>query len=191
LRLFLDICQGLGLSAAAGIRPFLPALATGGLAAADLGVDFEHTSYDFLESPVWLLAVAILLVGSLLLRGLLESQAFEAALGGAAIGLGALLFAGSLADHGYVSWPGLIAGGLSAALGQAAVRDLFARTAARLDHAARGALPIYFEGVGLVLALLSVLAPPVSIVAIGFLVWLLAGGKRRGGEKYAGLRILR
>jgi len=27
--LFLDICQGLGLGASAGVRPFLPALATG------------------------------------------------------------------------------------------------------------------------------------------------------------------
>jgi hypothetical protein len=25
----------------------------------------------------------------------------------------------------------------------------------------------------------------------GFFVWLLAGGRRREGEKYAGLRILR
>jgi hypothetical protein len=42
-----------------------------------------------------------------------------------------------------------------------------------------------------VLAALCVLAPPVAIVAIGFFVWLLLGGRRRGQEKYAGLRILR
>jgi hypothetical protein len=36
-----------------------------------------------------------------------------------------------------------------------------------------------------------VLAPPVSIVAVGFLAWLLQGGRRRSGEKYAGLRVLR
>jgi hypothetical protein len=31
----------------------------------------------------------------------------------------------------------------------------------------------------------------VSILAVGFFVWLLAGGRRREGQKYAGLRILR
>jgi hypothetical protein len=43
----------------------------------------------------------------------------------------------------------------------------------------------------MVLAALSILIPPVSILAIAFLIWLLAGGRRRSGEKYAGLRILR
>jgi len=33
--------------------------------------------------------------------------------------------------------------------------------------------------------------PPVSILLVGFLGWLLIGGRRRAGEKYAGLRILR
>ena len=50
MRLFLDICQGLGLGAAAGVRPFLPALLTGALASGDLGVDFDGTKYRFLES---------------------------------------------------------------------------------------------------------------------------------------------
>jgi hypothetical protein len=29
------------------------------------------------------------------------------------------------------------------------------------------------------------------VVVIGALIWLLTGGRRRAGEKYAGLRILR
>jgi hypothetical protein len=191
MRLFLDICQGLGLGAASGVRPFLPALLTGALATGDLGVDFDHTSYHFLESPVWLLALAILLVISILLRGLLESAAFDAALAGIAIGLGALLFAGTLADHGYAGWPGLIGGAAAATLAQASARDLMARVSTRLDRSARSALPIYFEGAGVVIAGLSILAPPLSLLAIAFLVWLLIGGRRRAGEKYAGLRILR
>jgi hypothetical protein len=36
-----------------------------------------------------------------------------------------------------------------------------------------------------------VLFPPLAILVVGALVWLLAGGRRRQGEKYAGLRILR
>jgi hypothetical protein len=38
---------------------------------------------------------------------------------------------------------------------------------------------------------LSVLFPPLAILLLGALAWLLMGGRRRAGEKYAGLRILR
>ena len=38
---------------------------------------------------------------------------------------------------------------------------------------------------------LSVLFPPLAVVFVAALVWLLLGGRRRQGEKYAGLRILR
>ena len=38
---------------------------------------------------------------------------------------------------------------------------------------------------------LSVLFPPLALLVIAGLVALLVGGRRRSGEKYAGLRILR
>ena len=41
------------------------------------------------------------------------------------------------------------------------------------------------------LAALSVVAPPVALVSAGFFIWLIVGGRRRRGEKHAGLRILR
>jgi hypothetical protein len=191
MKLLLDILQGIGVSAAAGVRPFLPTLAAGVLASADVGVDFDHTAFAFLESPVFLLIVALVMVGTFLLRGRLDTPAGAAALSGIGIGLGALLFAATLDDRHAVWWPGLIAGLLCAALAGAAVRDLFTRTRARLDREAAAALPIYAEGAAVVLAALSILIPPVSVIAVGFLVWLLAGGRRREGEKYAGLRILR
>jgi Domain of unknown function (DUF4126) len=191
MKLLLDILQGIGLSSAAGLRPFLPVLVAGGFAIGDVGVDYEGTSFAFLEEPVFLLAVAIAMVATLLLRSRLETPAGAAALSGIGVGLGALLFAGALDDRHAVWWPGLIGGLLCALLAGAAVRDLFTRTRARLDRDAAAALPVYAEGVAVVLAALSILVPPVSLVAIGFFVWLLAGGKRRAGEKYAGLRILR
>jgi hypothetical protein len=191
MKLLLDILQGIGLSAAAGLRPFLPTLVAGGFAIGDVGVDYEGTSFAFLEEPVFLLAVAIVMVVTFLLRGRLDTPAGAAALSGIGIGLGALLFAATLDDRNDVWWPGLIAGVALAALAAAAVRDLFTRTRARLDAEAAGALPIYAEGVAAVLAALSILVPPVSVVAVGFLVWLLVRGRRREGEKYAGLRILR
>jgi hypothetical protein len=72
-----------------------------------------------------------------------------------------------------------------------AVRSLFARVRARLDRQAQDALVVYADGTSAVGSALAIVIPPISIVLVGFLAWLLAGGRRRSGEKYAGLRILR
>ena len=55
----------------------------------------------------------------------------------------------------------------------------------------QGTLPLYAEGAALLAAGLSVLFPPLALVVVAVLAWLLVGGRRRAGEKYAGLRILR
>ncbi|MGH2943951.1 MAG: hypothetical protein ACRDLN_14375 [Solirubrobacteraceae bacterium] len=65
------------------------------------------------------------------------------------------------------------------------------RLRARLDDEARGALPVYVEGTAVLLAGLSVVVAPISVLALGFFAFLLRGSRRREGEKYAGLRILR
>lgn len=196
MRLFLDICTGAGVSASAGIRPFLPALATGGLAGADVGVDFEGTDFAFLEGFWFLAAVLLALIVVLAIQRTRGAEAVEtgpvgAAVAGLGIGIGALLFAGSLADHGYAWWPGLIGGAACAVLGQLAARGLFDRVRARAEQAVKEALVAYADAAALVGALLAILVPPVSILLIAFLLWLLIGGRRRAGEKYAGLRILR
>jgi hypothetical protein len=196
VKLFLDICLGIGLALAVGLRPFLPALLACALARGNDGIDFNHTNVAFMEKPAFLLALVIgviVLVGMERRRGLEASDSgpFAAAIAGLALGLGALLFGGALADDGYSFGIGLIAGIACAALAQAAARGLLRRTRGRLDKEAASALPFYAEGTGLVLAGLSLLAPPVSLVALVFLAWLLLGQRRREGRKYAGLRILR
>jgi hypothetical protein len=191
VKLLLDIMQGMGVSAAAGLRPFLPTLLVGALAADDLGVDFDHTDFSFLESPWFLLAIVVALVVTTLMRTRFENAAGQAALDGIGLGLGALLFAGTLADRHGVWWPGLIGGLICAFIAQQGARSLMTRTRARLDAEAAGALFLYVEATALVCAGLSVLIPPVSVVFIVFFVWLRVGGRRREGEKYAGLRILR
>lgn len=195
MQLFLDICQGLGLAAAVGLRPFLAAITAGGIALTDWGLDLDGTRYAFLESPGWLVALGVLMVLTFVLRRAQDAGPTDAAIGGISVGLGALLFAGTLADHGRDAWGwtllGLFGGALAAALAQAAVRDLARRVAARLDEQARGALPLWFEAVGVVLAALSIAIPPIALVAVPALGWLLASGRRREGGKYAGLRVLR
>ena len=187
----LDILQGAGLALACGLNPFLSALLAGALASADLGLDFDGTAFAFLEASWFLAVMGLALVASLLLRAPLERPPVEAAIGGIAIGLGALLCAGSLDDRSDVWWPGLLVGAACAALTAAASRSILQRTRRRLDAQASRALPLYAAGVAAAVAGLSVAGPPLALLAVAFFARLLAGGKRREGEKYAGLRILR
>ena len=196
MHLAFDIFQGIGIAAAAGIRPFLPSLAVGALAAGDVQIDFKGTDFAFLQGVPFLLAMVL---GAILLalaeRRLSERQLergpFAIVLGVIALTVGALLFAGSLARGDYLDWPGFIGGVLCAAVGIAATRPLLARVRARLDQEAAAALPVFAEAVALLGAVLSVLLPPFGLVVLGLLIWLLIAGRRRGTEKYAGLRILR
>jgi hypothetical protein len=187
LTLALDILTAIGLGAACGLRPFMPALVAGALAAANATIDFDHTGYRFLEAPGWLLAMAIALVVVIFAARFVP----EYALWVAGLVVGGLLGAGTLQDHHHSAVIGWVLGVLCAVLAAAAARDLFTRVRSRLDDQAAGALPLYGEAAALVVAALAVLVPPLSIVVIGFLAWLLQGGRRRSGEKYAGLRVLR
>jgi uncharacterized membrane protein (UPF0136 family) len=196
VHLAFDIFQGIGIAAAVGIRPFLPALLVGALAAGNVEIHFKHTSYSFLQSWPFLLAMvvaAIVLAAAerRLGRERADAPPFLAALGVIGAAIGALLFAGSLARGHYAEWPGWIGGVVCAAVAVAAVRPLLVRVRSRLDAETAAALPLYAEGLGLLLALLSVVAPPLGLVGLLLLLWLLVGGRRREGQKYAGLRILR
>jgi hypothetical protein len=191
-----DLLQGIGIAAAIGVRPFLPVLLAGALASADLGLDFDGTDFAFLESWAFLLAVLVV-VGVLEYADrrregtAAEPVALVYALGGVTVALGALVAAGSLADRGHTILPGVVLGAGAALLGFLAARSLFGRVRRRLDPDAASALPIYAEGAALIGAGLSILLPPLALLLVGAQAWLLSGGRRREGEKYAGLRILR
>jgi Domain of unknown function (DUF4126) len=187
----LDLLQGLGIAAGVGIRPFLPVLLVGALARGDLGLDFEGTSFAFLEKP-WFLLLMLVLVALDYVRERRAPQLDVVwALLAVAVVLGALQGAASLADRDYPIAPGLVGGALAAALGFYAALLLFTRVRRRLDPESQAVLPLYGEGAALASAGLSVLFPPLAILVLGVLVWLVLGSRRRAGEKYAGLRILR
>lgn len=197
MHLAFDIFQGIGVAAAVGIRPFLPALAGSALAAGDVQIDFKGSDFAFLQRAPFLL---VLVLGAILLalaerrltRERVEQGPGGLLIGAVALAMGALWFAGSLCRGHYAIWPGLIGGVVCALVGIAATRPLLARARTRLgDDAAAAALPLYAEGAALALAVLSVLAPPVGPIGLALLLWLLLAGRGRDGEKYAGLRILR
>ena len=188
VHLAFDIFQGIGIAAAVGIRPFLPALAVGALAAGDVQIHFDHTDFAFLQSAPFLLAMVVgAIVLALLERRLaperLESGAPWLILAAASLALGALFFAGSLC-------PGSLRD-----LARDGRRRPVRGDRRRGDASAAGARPRAALGArprccrcsprasALLLAVLSVVAPPVGV--IGVLALLLAAVGRppaRGAE---------
>jgi hypothetical protein len=196
VHLAFDICQGIGVAAAVGIRPFLPTLAVSALAAGSVETHVKHTHFAFVAGVPFLLAMAVgAIVIALAERRLgpekVGDRRLQLLLAGIGAALGAILFAAMLCRGANATWPGIIGGVICAAIGAAATQPLLGRVRARLDTEAAAALPVIAEAFALALAILSVLAPPVGPIAVVLLLWMMASGRRREGQKYAGLRILR
>src|SRR5690349_23855513 len=167
----LALLQGLGIAAAIGIRPFLPTLLVGALAAGDLGIDFENTDFAFLEQTAFLLVIVI----AVAVFNILDRRRGADTRGqgpvimlllGCALVLGALLASGSIADVSADWWPGVPIGVAAASLGYLAASSLFGRVRARLDAEAAAALPLYGEGVAMLAAGLSILFPPLAVLVV-------------------------
>jgi hypothetical protein len=196
MHLVFDIFQGIGVAAAVGIRPFLPALVTGALAAGDVELSFTHTHLAFLQRPIFLFVMVIGIVFVALLdrraagrEG--SSRVVAGLLSLCALALGALLCGGAIARSHHSMWIGVAAGIVCAAIGIAATRPLLHRVRGRLDAEAGSMLPVLTDGAAALAAALSVVAPPVGVILVAALLWLLVAGRGRSEQKYAGLRILR
>jgi hypothetical protein len=203
MSLFLDIGTGAGLASSTGIRPYLPPLLAGGLARGDIGIDFDGTDLRFLESTAFLAAVVAVGVAVFFLERSAANRA-SPDIGGRAgrgpveilsgligIALGTLLFVGALYDHGHEPWIGLVFGPFCAALAWLAVGGVVERVRARLEPDQAALVSAYADAAALILAAIAIFLPPLAFLAIPGFVVLLLGGRRREGEKYAGLRILR
>ena len=102
---------------------------------------------------------------------------------------GAALFGISLAAEDHPAWPGWPVGAALAAFAYVVVRGLAEAAAARAEGG--GFVSALIALAALALAALSVILPPISIVAFLALVWLALGRRRRSAQKYEGLRTLR
>lgn len=197
MHLAFDIFQGIGIAVALGIRPFLPSLVVGVLATDDIEIQFNHTSYHFLQSVPFLILMVVLAIvaASLDARGGFQGRVGRipaAVLALGSLALGALFFGGSLARSGNPAVIGIVAGVICAAISIAATRPFLARLRSRLDQeSAAVGVPVIAEGSALVTAVLSVVAPPLGVIALLALLWLYWQGRGGGERKYAGLRILR
>jgi Domain of unknown function (DUF4126) len=202
LSTFADIGQGAGLATTSGARPFLAVIATGVLAHEDVGIDFTGTDWAWMESWIFIGILAALFVAFWIMDR--EGKSERIRPGGRAMEAnlsyplfcavaGALLFAGSLADGGETSWPGLLAGAAVGFIGYLALGLLFMRANQRLLAAGD---PGVLLGLGrdlltIALTVLCVLADPVGYVVLAAALVLVLTARRREGEKYEGLRVLR
>ena len=190
--LFLAISQGIGSSLATGVRALLVPLFVGVMALANVGVDFEHTGFEWLEAIWWLVLLAVLVAAAWLLDRS-DVEVPEGVWVVVAMGLGGMLFAGSLEDENYFGTAGIVPGMACALLGFLAARAFLGGAAGRLE--ARGESGGTINALGdlgaIAIAAFAVLLPPVSYVAVAFCLWVLLARRRRAGQKYEGLRILR
>lgn len=102
---------------------------------------------------------------------------------------GAALFGLALDAEDYSPYPGWPLGAVLAGFAFFVVRDVAAAAAQRADGGGFTAAMIALAA--LALAGLSLVVPPVSLVALAGLLWLYAGRRRRAARKYEGLRTLR
>jgi uncharacterized membrane protein len=187
----LDLLQGIGVAAAAGASPFLPLAVAAIAGLVDLGANYDGTSFSFLESPVLIALAIVLAVVGLVARRRLESPQAERVTLGLGVIFGAVVTAATIADRSDTWWPGLIAGALAALVTGLAVQSLLRRTRARLEDEQRSLLSVGGALGAALVALLSIVLPPLGLVAVAAGIWLYAGGRRQDTSKHAGLRILR
>ena len=197
ISLFLDIGQGAGLAGASGVRPPYHRCSRARSRAATSGSISRGRPTTSRDGSAPLAAVLALAVPAYALDRRRPSGTGPARdpatvlLGGCALALGALLFAGSLAEGHHESWPGSLRSG-SRALGYAAVAGCCSQRARRrLTGGAAGLLSVYADAIALALAGLAIALPPVGIVAAVVFAALVVRARSGGDGKYEGLRVLR
>ena len=172
------------------------------MAHEDAGVDFSGTDWSWMESWAFIGIVAVVFIGFWLLdrsgtNRLMrpkgrppEAEPPYALLCAAA---GALMFAGTLADGGETSWPGLLAGAVVGFIGYLALGRLFMRTNQRLAAAGDPGVVLGFgrDLATIVLTIVIVLVDVAGYVVLVGAVVLMLSARRGEGQKYEGLRVLR
>jgi hypothetical protein len=191
--LFMAICQAVGLGLAIGIGGPLTALFVAVMAHVELGMDPEGTDWEFLASN-WFIAIllAVNVAGFYADRAELPTRTPGAIFAAA---IGAIAGAASLAEEGEAAVLGLLLGGVLALAASLLAADVLAGAARRAGAAegtgSAGTLTLIFAAAGVLVAALALFVPPTSLVVLVALGVLVAARRRRTGEKYEGLRVLR
>lgn len=185
-----DILQALGIGLAFGLRPAVAPILVAIFASLGWGVDLDGTVVEFLGgSPaiVGLVVFAVIWIALDATSGrinqwvhLLVAVVFAAAFG-----------AGVVDENSELWWPGALAGAAGAALAWAALTPILAGVRQRLagEQDAGLVLPAMTELAAVVTAFLSLIFPPLAVIA-ALACLVLIFRSRRGDQRYAGLRTL-
>jgi len=114
-----------------------------------------------------------------------------AVLAGVGLVAGAILFGTSLAAEDHAAWPGWLVGALSALLSFSVISGVVRGAATRMQGGSPATQVVYLGVAAAILAGLSVLVPPVGLVALAAIGWLAVARRRRATRKHEGLRVLR
>ncbi|HSJ17587.1 MAG TPA: hypothetical protein VK920_05805 [Solirubrobacterales bacterium] len=111
----------------------------------------------------------------------------------AAVGLvvGAILFGMSLSAEDHPAWPGWLVGALTALLAFSVISGVVRGAATRIQGASPAAQVVYLAVAAAILAGLSVLLPPIGLIALAAVGWLAVARRQRATRKHEGLRVLR
>lgn len=192
--LFLAICQALGLGLAVGIGGPLTWLFIAVMAALGAGFDPEGTDYEFVGAA-WFIGFLVLINLLDLVQRRRGVEQRRLPMAAAAAVYGAIFGAVALAAEGESAALGFVLGALAAGPASLLAGDVLAgaqrRAAASSDAATETTLALLFAAAGIVTAVLALFLPPAALLAAIALVVLARGRRRRAGEKYEGLRVLR
>jgi hypothetical protein len=192
--LFLAICTAVGLGLAAGIGGPLAWLFVAVMASFEAGIDLRGTDWEFIGEPWFIAFLFAVNVFDFLQRNRESDRRMQHALASAVFG--GIFGAGALAAEGETVLLGFALGALAGLAAGLLAYDVFVgarRRAAGADDpvAAAATLRMIFSFFGVVTAAAALFLPPLSLLAALALVILARGRRRRAGEKYEGLRVLR
>lgn len=114
-----------------------------------------------------------------------------AALVGAGIVGGGLLFGASLAAEDHPAWPGWPVGALIALLAFSVTNGVVRGAATRAEGAPPATQVAYVGAAAAVLVVVSLFLSPLALVVLVGVAWLAVARRRRAQRKHEGLRVLR
>lgn len=104
---------------------------------------------------------------------------------------GAFLLGEFLTHEDHPAWPGWPLGALIALLGSYVAREIVAGAAARPQGGSAVTVALYVALAAVIVAALSLVLPPVGLLALLGVAWLAIARRRRAARKHEGLRVLR
>ena len=177
-----------GLGVAAGVRAFVPLAVISALGLAELAVTLDGSDASWAASGGFLLGAAVLAAGEIVLEKAPRPPVPAVAVDAVRVAAGGLLGWIAAADQEVNALVGVVVGAAAAVLGTRLREGL---RPAKVEPGVRRTLSAGEDLVSAVVGALCAVAGLVGYVVAAFAGFVVARVRRRRGETYAGLRVLR